>query len=390
MAELIDFTAAKDKLLQVIQSQGYTQDKEKSCANWLVFRYGGDRIIVPQNYNYTLFYNPNIPADKGDVVDFIRHRLNGGIDTTIPMQGNKERVQNTLQQAACFVPTQTIPIEKPKINGQYHYNITPLDSIPLGVSNLLKKRGINPELLAIPDIANEIGILHSPNGDFKNLFFHWRNINGEKVGGQYKYLTQTGGTIKAFTGGTSRHNSVWATSLEGKSAVFVCEDPIDALSYRQLYPHKNYALLATGGSITAEQAQIIRDKARQANIPIILGNDNDIAGQVSNLRIVDDTAKILGIDALNQTTIIELPPKGKEQIYTCQEMQKLILKIIAHSPKPFILSVPKNKDWNDDLRSIPQKTVRSAALQTIQKINEMTRPKGEENNIQKQKNTPKL
>ncbi|GHT68725.1 hypothetical protein FACS189452_08890 [Bacteroidia bacterium] len=343
----------------------------------------GDKIIVPQKDDYKLFYNPNIPADKGDAIDFLLHRLNGSVDTTIPLKGNKERLQSALQAAACYVPT--TQAETPARAIEHHYNIKPLIAISPSILSLLNKRKINQHLLELNDIFDEIGLLYSKNGDYTNLFFHWRNAQGEKVGGQYKYLApDTGGTAKAFVAGTTRYNSVWATSLEGKSGLFVCEDPIDALSYRQMYSYQNCALLAIGGAITTEQIQIIRNKALRANIPIILGNDNDIAGQTTNLKIIDDTAKIISIDAKNQTAIIQY--QNQEKVFTCKEVTELVKSIVLrnillHKPGcEYRLDVPKHKDWNDDLRSVPQKAVPSA---TLQKMMQMPSPL-ENNEIQKQ------
>lgn len=55
--------------------------------------------------------------------------------------------------------------------------------------------------------------------------------------------------LSVFLANTDRSNSLWRTDEKGKEAIFITEDHIDALSHKQLYPHKNYAYICTGGNI---------------------------------------------------------------------------------------------------------------------------------------------
>jgi hypothetical protein len=383
--DLIDFDKTKELLRQAIQALGYGIDREKSCKQWLVFRKDGDKVIVPLKSDYKLFFNPNIPADRGDTIDFLLHRLNGGgVDTSTSRTGNMLRLKQQLQHVAGYVPTTPAVVVATAEKTSYRYDIQPMVTITFSVAQLLRRRGINPDLLKAPDIAEEVGLLHAGNG-YVNLFFHWKDEQGKRVGGQYKYLSPTtGGTAKAFVAGTTRYNSVWSTDLKGKSGLLICEDPLDALSYQQLYPGKNYALLATGGAISAEQIRIIKNKAQQAHVPIVLGNDNDIAGQISNLKIIDATAKVVSIDTKNQAAVVILD--GKEQVkVSCKDLENYIQRSAAAHPGSYILEVPKQKDWNDDLRSIPQKAVPSAALQAV-----INRTAIAENEHQQPKNSLRL
>jgi hypothetical protein len=364
--ELIDFSQVKSLLLQAIQSSGYERDAEKSCHLWLVFRHSsGDRVIVHQKNDYTQFFNPNIPDDKGDTVDFLLHRLNGSVNTGISRKGHLKELQQALQKVSGYAPNLrvTVPAPVPK-TATHRYDLRPLNAraIPYSIAKLLLKRGLDHSLFAAPDMASEVGQMYAANGGYVNLFFYWRDTQGNPVGGQYKFLNrETGGTVKAFTTLTSRHSSVWATSTEGKSGLLVCEDPLDALSFRQLFPHQNFALLATGGSITNEQIRIIKGKAMQAQIPIVLANDNDIAGQVSNLKIMDETMHLLRLDAKNQTAHIQVDNKAK--IFSCDELTRLNQELAQRNGYQIV--IPKSKDWNDDLRNIPQKATPSTALQAV-------------------------
>jgi hypothetical protein len=373
MEAKISYRDVKKLLLNAVQMSGYSKDTEKSCAAWLVFRsQAGDKIVVARKNDYTTFFNPSIPEDKGDAVDFLLHRLNGGIDTAITQKNNTERLQQVLQKLTGYAPTlsnltpvTTAGAPAAKTFNPAGYDIRPLPAtaIPFDAAQLLRIRGISMDVLKQPDIAAELGLLHSNN--HANLFFRWRDERGNPAGGQYKYLNvTTGGTAKYFLSGTSRHNSVWSTSLENRSSLFVCEDPFDAISYRQLNPDKNFALLATGGAITPEQIAIIKSKARLAHVPIALGNDNDMAGQVSNLKILDEAAKIISVDTKQQAATI-ICSGGTEKRATLSELKEIVMQLCRQSRgQAYCFAAPEKKDWNEELvrctRATPSHALKTA------------------------------
>jgi hypothetical protein len=363
----INYREVKKSLLTAIQASGYGKDIEKSCAAWLVFRNSaGDKIVVARKNDYTTFFNPNIPNDKGDVIDFLLHRLNGGaVDPTITQKGNTERLQQALARVAGYVPDAAVPdataATEQKKSAPTGYRIQPLTAtLPFDVAQLLRIRGINPEVFRQPDLAAEVGLLHAGNGHV-NLFFRWRDGHGNPAGGQYKYLNvATKGTAKYFLPGTPRHSGVWATNSENRSSLLVCEDPLDAISYRLLHPDKNFALLATGGAITTEQIAIIKGKARQARMPIVLGNDNDIAGQISNLKIVDEAAKVISIDAKQQAAKIVY--KNEKSDVTLAELKEIVVQRCRQSGGEYYFGAPEKKDWNEELKHARVKVAPSYAL----------------------------
>lgn len=321
----------------------------------------GDKIVVARKNDYTTFFNPNIPDDKGDIIDFLLHRLNGGaVDPTAMQRGNMERLQQALERVAGYVPDPSAAAEQRKA-APTGYSVQPLTAaLPFDAAQLLRVRGINPDMLRQPDLAAEMGLLHANNGHV-NLFFRWRDGRGSPAGGQYKYLnTATGGTAKYFLPGTTRYNSAWCTSLENRNGLFVCEDPFDAISYRQLKPDWNFALLATGGAITPEQIAIIKGRARQANVPVALGNDNDIAGQISNLKIVDEAAKVISVNARQQTAAILF--ESKERSVTLAELKEIVAQRCGQSRGAYCLAVPDMKDWNEELKGVKAKATPSPAL----------------------------
>jgi hypothetical protein len=355
MQPTISYREVKKLLLNAIQMSGYAKDTEKSCAAWLVFRNSaGDKIVVARKNDYTLFFNPNIPGDKGDIVDFLLHRLNGGaVDTTITQKGNTERLQQALARAVGYTPAPIDAAKEQAAKIPATYSIQPLNAastLPFDVAQLLRIRGIQPNILLQPDLAAEVGLLHVSGSRHTNLFFRWRDEQGNPAGGQYKYLNvQTKGTAKYFLPGTPRHGSVWSTSLENRCSLFVCEDPFDAIAYRQLNPNKNFALLATGGAITAEQISIIKSKARQAHMAVVLGNDNDIAGQVSNLKIVDETAKIVSIDAKQQTATIRHGGEPEKKV-SLEELKEIVVQRCRQARCELYYAAPNHKkDWNEEL-----------------------------------------
>jgi hypothetical protein len=365
--QTISYREAKKHLLTAIQMSGYAKDSEKSCAAWLVFRSeGGDKVVVARKTDYTTFFNPNIPDDKGDIIDFLLHRLNGvAVDTSLTQKGNTERLRQALDRVAGYTPSADTPTLAVKPPAAASYDVRPFTAAaPFDVAQLLRIRGVSMEVLKQPDVAAELGLLHS--GSHVNLFFRWRDERGNSAGGQYKYLNAaTGGTAKYFLPGTSRHSSVWSTNLESRCGLLVCEDPFDAIAYRQLNPDKNFALLATGGAITREQVAIIKSKARLARMPIVLGNDSDIAGQVSNLKILDEAAKIISVDTRQQAAAICCSGGEQEKNVTLDELKAIVAARCRQSRgEEYCLAVPGGKDWNEDLlkrtKAAPSHALRAA------------------------------
>jgi hypothetical protein len=365
-----NYKEVKKLLLNAIDMLGYAKDSVKSCAAWLVFRnQANDKIVVARKNDYTTFFNPNVPEDKGDVIDFLLHRMNGGIDTTITQKNNTERLQQTLRNLVGYVPSVATPVavaEAQAAKAPMSYDIRPLpvvSALPFDAAQLLRIRGIRPDVLTQPDILPEVGLLHS--GRHENLFFRWRDRLGNPAGGQYKYLNvQTGGTAKYFLSGTTRHNSVWCTNPKNKCSLFVCEDPFDAIAYRQLNPNNHAALLATGGAVTIAQIDIIKSIAKREHIPmIVLGNDNDIAGQINNLKIVDEATQIISVDAKQQAATLRY--NGAEKHVTLSELKDIVMQRCRQShDTAYYLAAPTKKDWNEELLP-PAKATPSAALKAV-------------------------
>ena len=71
---------AEVNLLDHALISGYQIDKEKSTKVWMKLRNTstGDNIMI--NTKKSLFYNLDYDNDKGDVIQFVANRLNGGLN----------------------------------------------------------------------------------------------------------------------------------------------------------------------------------------------------------------------------------------------------------------------------------------------------------------------
>ncbi|MFR4460910.1 MAG: hypothetical protein ACLT63_06700 [Bacteroides xylanisolvens] len=107
--------------------------------------------------------------------------------------------------------------------------------------------------------------------------FYWQNMDGNIVGAQYKHIKDN--VSEKFLKNTD-------ALLDDSSRVarlFVTEDPLDAIAHSQLFPGARYAYFCTGGTSTKAQ-RMIHSFSQKFKLPIILGNDNDLAGQLENFK----------------------------------------------------------------------------------------------------------
>jgi hypothetical protein len=173
-------------------------------------------------------------------------------------------------------------------------------------------------------------------------------MDGNIVGAQYKYIKDNV-CQKRFLKNTDRSNSLWMTPIEGSKALFVTEDPLDAIAHSQLFPGARYAYLCTGGTSTKAQREMIHSFSQKFKLPIILGNDNDLAGQLENFKLAYHTANIeYAINSKTQRVLLTV--NGAEREWGKDEIVAALQAVMKQRPN-MILSIPWAKDWNDDLRS---------------------------------------
>lgn len=357
----IDYKKYRDELLSCIAKYGFTERKDKTSKNNRVFTNGNETIIVPlKDGRYNYFSSPNNNRIFGDTVAFVSYMEFGHtnpkgteLERIVSVLGDNgvisKPVSNTAIKEVISTPLDIISIE-----------LQPLktNKVPYYCTKLFEARGLSTTLPT--DFASSFGTFQKelPDGrKFEQLGFLWKNANDECVGIQNKYIDANGACQKRFVVNSDRGNSLFITDVTDKKYLFVCEDPFDALAHRQLYCSKSHAsanlvndtaYVCTGGSMTTQQTDLIRQIVTRMNAILVLGNDNDIAGQASNFKLAD-TLGLYDISYKNDRA--QIREKNSDKVIADCDLNNLkdfIVKIKNH--RDIFLSVPQGKDWNDDLR----------------------------------------
>ncbi|MEG2761145.1 MAG: hypothetical protein RR921_07425 [Mucinivorans sp.] len=300
---MIDFQSIKKLLLALLVSRGYTKRPDKSSAGHLVMQNGqGEVRILKANAHgqFDYYYNPGDDSDFGDTVQFLLRELFG--HTSGPNAPRLSRQQYLrLEQAiraidpaaaiTAHVEQSSTVFDIAQHDLQILHNIA---SLPTPDLYLLQGRGLDPRTLLEPRFAQALRLSKTTIGqrEYRNLVFVWRDEEGHIVGGQYKYL-RDGVCRKYFLPGSARGTSLWYSDLSNAGKLLVCEDPFDALAHRLLFGTRDYAYAATGGTITASQVALVYSLADRCGLDLVLGNDNDTAGVVSNFRLLDRWGSVL-------------------------------------------------------------------------------------------------
>lgn len=377
---MINFRKAKEQLLQVLISNGYVEDETKSTKGHKVMVNSGNKLILRPNrvtgvYDY--YYNVTDSSDWGDTIRFLARDLCMTSDTSHLTHTQYQRIEQELERVSreAIIPdslhrSNTPPplstpfaINRFKVSelGSIKFPINSMigEQFPLSTQYLFKHRSLDSPILTSRDFKDAFSIIHQNGKDGKeyhNLLFLWRDAAGNIKGGQYKYL-QEGKCIKHFLPNSERGQSLWYSNLNDKTALMITEDPLDAIAHRILHPELNYGYACTGGSISFSQVSLIHTLASTHNLPIVLGNDKDIAGQISNLKILD-TKSMLNIQYNKQADNIKISLKSSGiSLFDGNSTDfELYVYNCAHI-KNYQIAVPTfGKDWNDEIHHLRQQS----------------------------------
>lgn len=356
---MINIIDSKKLLVQMLASQGYQIKKDKSSKQNLVVSNGNETLVLKRgpSGDFDYYFNTTRDGDYGDTIHFLCKTLLGkdnlrGIsrDEYILIEDALNQIDPTVVLDTAFtnnyVKTSTsFSLDKYKVDTLNSDSV-----IPTNITAFLKKRHLGINILD-SDIRDSFYLLKHDKG-FKNLLFLWKNLEGKVVGGQYKFYTSTSPScVKKFLPDSERSRSLWQTSSTPSQfvrGIFVAEDPLDCLAHREMNPDNNLLYVATGGSITDTQINMIYNLSKKHNCSIILGNDNDLAGWKYNFKIVKNDSKInISIDKSNNvisTTNIDTQEYGS---YSLNQFIMLTTDL-AHE-KGIVVEVPKDNDFNKDL-----------------------------------------
>lgn len=371
---MLDFKAAKKLLLPLLIQRGYAKRSDKSSAGHLVMQNheGQTRILRPNPSGvFDYYYNPGDDSDFGDAVQFLTRELFGNYAQKLTRQ---QYIQ--LEQAIRAVdPAASVTEHTQHSDSVFdlsRHDLVTLNGeqqIPVPDLYLLRQRGIPPQTLLYPRFSSSVWVKNSTVSGraYQNLVFLWRDAAGAVLGGQYKYMKE-GVCYKHFLTGTARGSSLWYSDLSNAKKLLVCEDPLDALAHHLLFNVGGsaaggcsgvvgeYAYAATGGRVTVRQIALLYWLAEREGLQLVLGNDNDAAGAVSNLRIADRWGSLAVDHDLDRGTITVTRRQGDgsnagggDLLFAGNEQSFQLYVSTYASHHHIAQETPTAKDWNDQL-----------------------------------------
>lgn len=386
---MIDFKAAKKLLLPLLIQRGYAKRSDKSSAGHLVMQNheGQTRILRPNpRGEFDYYYNPGDDSDFGDAVQFLTRELFGNYAQRLTRQQyiQLEQAVRAVDPAASVTEHTQQALTVFDLSRHDLRALEHLQQLSVPDLYLLQQRGIAAQTLLEPRFAPSMCIKHSIVGgkEYQNLLFLWRDAADRVVGGQYKYL-KDGVCHKHFLMGTARGSSLWYSDLSSAKKLLVCEDPLDALAHHLLFNVGGsaassgsgvasvgglvasgsdggvvgeYAYAATGGRVTVRQIALLYWLAEREGLQLVLGNDNDAAGAVSNLRIADRWGSLAVDHDLDRGTITVTRRQGDgsnagggDLLFAGNEQSFRIYVSNFASHHHIAQETPTHKDWNAQL-----------------------------------------
>lgn len=371
---MLDFKAAKKLLLPLLIQRGYAKRSDKSSAGHLVMQNheGQTRILRPNPSGvFDYYYNPGDDSDFGDAVQFLTRELFGNYAQRLTRQ---QYIQ--LEQAVRAVdPAASVTEHTQHSDSVFdlsRHDLVTLNGeqqIPVPDLYLLRQRGIDSRTLLDRRFSGSVRVKNSTVSGraYQNLVFLWRDAAGAVLGGQYKYMKE-GVCYKHFLTGTARGSSLWYSDLSSAKKLLVCEDPLDALAHHLLFNVGGsaaggcsgvvgeYAYAATGGRVTVRQIALLYWLAEREGLQLVLGNDNDAAGAVSNLRIADRWGSLAVDHDLDRGTITVTRRQGDgsnagggDLLFAGNEQSFRIYVSNFASHHHIAQETPTAKDWNAQL-----------------------------------------
>jgi hypothetical protein len=422
-AEKLDTYRRDINLVDFLEAEGFRVNVKKGLRHgkWVVLEEPGTgrKLIVARatsgQYQY---FNPEDERDRGTVVDYVAGKL--GLDLRAKdgwreLFSHLDRHQGHSSPVPAEAPSATI---LPALTGAV-LSPSDFDLRPFTEPAYLMSRGITEKTLGSAEFYGKIfnrdhrdkrGFLHT------NTVFPLENKDG-LLGivirnHRANYINGTKG------------EGLWVSNAVGTAPpaeLFVCESPIDALSYHQMHPPEapgQRVYVATAGTLSVSQPgaiQALIDRLWPGRV--VLANDNDPSGMRYNLqllgavRVGEASALAARVTRFLASGCVlsfrQLHQPGESTVCTTQLAETLsarlnhgvragerraeitvnqpttgagILTVTMPRERVFLLRAerallelrglsgalevrrPVEKDWNDELKAVQQRQVREASL----------------------------
>ena len=260
-----DYTRFKQdiNLTQYAAYLGYEVDRKKSTRNSIAMRSSNDKVIISKRNSYWVYFSVFNDQDSGTIVDFVKNRSN----KTFPEIGQE---LNTWLGGGAVLPepktyvsdVQERQFDPARVKRIFNY------CRPATAHPYLESRGITPSLLSSQRFTGRIFTDRHGNA----VFPHFKK--GQVCGLEMKNAE------KGFLVRGSQKTFWRSNTKQGDDTLVISEAVIDALSYHRLFSNQQSIYMATGGGISADQADILKAFVKQTSYlkNIILITDNDQGG----------------------------------------------------------------------------------------------------------------
>ena len=243
-------------ITSVAESLGYRIDLQKGRKT-LEFKHpDGDTVLVDPAKK--LYYNRNGSNDRGDLIEFVKNRLDKfNVSYENPINGVNKVLQTYANEPQRVSVNYNPPA--PKDFDVSRYEATKASVFKLHY--LIQERGLDIDTIKrfSPFIYLVTDTQKTTGRPFENIGFPLTKPGDEKIVGWD--LRNYG--FKGVAAGSDRQNAVWIADFVGKPErtrnVFFGENPIDLMSFYQLNKHRldveNAAFVSFGGGIAKSQMQ---------------------------------------------------------------------------------------------------------------------------------------
>jgi len=254
-------------LIAYATTQGYVVDRRESSRRSVVLRRSGDddKIIVTRGRNgISIYFSVRDDADRGTIIDFVQRRK--GL--------NLGGVRAELRR---WLGAHPVATSQPERRGASDFDRVAISRALASMRvchehAYLTTRGISPQTQADERFLGRVLLDERGNA----VFPHW-DLEG------WCGFEIRNRAFKGFSAGGRK--GAWVTNQwEEAPEVVIVEGPIDALSHAQLVAagkmegNAKAAYLSTGGALGSRQGEVVRDFLARARGRIVIGTDNDPAG----------------------------------------------------------------------------------------------------------------
>lgn len=276
-------------LVSFLEQEGFQVKTSKGTrhSKWVTMEEpdSGRHLIVSrkQSGEYR-YYNPSDDFDKGTIIDFVAGKKHYDLSTKKGWREVADYLNDYLGRPTHHLHTvQQQPSEEVKRSRAVtqYYELEPLRD-----TRYLESRGIQAEVLSSfpfgQRIFNQTYTNEGKTFSVTNTVFPLENESG-MLG-----LVVRNDDYNKIRG--SKDDGIWVSNIDPArppKEVFICESPIDALSYHQLAPpaqaHERMYISLAGTPSHTQPLTVQRLISRLRPERILLGNDNDPTGIYYNV-----------------------------------------------------------------------------------------------------------